>query len=140
MAILLRLTEFGGHLVRVSVDKNDLIMLDSNIVAYKRDSSGIKDRQVFVRQSLVELPEPIKHSFAFNYVHLQMFSRGPIPGIEDYLNFNDRTGYREGNLCEEYSHYESVAFNITNSSIDKCPHYLHLEVTPRRAVNASSRS
>lgn len=129
MAIFLRRTKFEDHLVRVSVNDKDFVMLDSDVVAYKRDSFGIKDRQVFVRQSLVDLPDPIKHSFAFNYHRPQMFSNGLLPGTNDLLNFSDRApnGYYVTNhIHEPYSHYESVAFNITNSSADKRPHYLHL--------------
>lgn len=49
LGIFLRQTQYANHLVRVSVNGEDTIMLNSDIVASKRDTMAIKDRQIFLR-------------------------------------------------------------------------------------------
>lgn len=134
LGIFLRKTTVEDHYTRVSVDINgqlqDSIMLDSDIVAKKRQFFRISNLSVSIRQKLVSVPEQVQHSFTFSFNHPHLFRRGimPLKGkeIKNDCYEESSTRSRYGFIHEEYSHYESAAFELNCFTARRRTLYLYL--------------
>lgn len=119
--IFLSKTAYRNHLIRVSVpdieaaDKTEIdsILLDSDVVAKKRKAFRIQNRQVFVRQTLIDPARVLSPSFTFDFAHLSLFKSTNMPWFgghhfDLHLKFNDRENLVHGSSENRYHHTASV--------------------------------
>ena len=75
------------------------------------------------------MPEEINHSFAFSFNHAHLFRNGFMPTIKEVRNelyMEQDTRNRKGYIIEDFSHYESAAFELSIFAARECSHYLYL--------------
>jgi len=113
-------------------------MLDSDIVASKRDQMAIQNRLVFIRQSLVEMLPEASYAFACFFNHSKMFLGGTTPSPTDFqgspfdrvktrlsLRLNDYETYFSLEL-EDYEHYAAGVIRLSGLGTYEQPLFMYL--------------
>lgn len=83
-----------------------------------------------IRQTQIDVAEVVHHSFAFSFRHAHLFRNGHMPTkgkeIKNSFYVEQDARKQKGYILEEYSHYESAAFELSIFNSRLSSHYLYL--------------